>query len=155
MRLFLFRELLILEREFTVPDVPLPPALFEFLRAPNQCVVATIKADGSPHTAATWYGWSEAGELLLNMDASRVRLKHLRRDPRLSVTIFSRDEWYSHVSLSGRVREFRHDTDLADIDALSVRYDGRPYGDRDRDSWTAVVDVERWHAWGHLTEKES
>jgi len=133
-----------------MPIPPLPDELTEFLGLPNQCVVATIKADGSPHTAATWYLWNSDGTVLLNMDASRVRLKHLRRDPRLSLTVFPRGDWYSHVSISGRVREFRHDVALEDIDRMSWHYDGRSYGDRDRDSWTAVVEIQNWHSWGPL-----
>ena len=58
--------------------------------------------------------------------------------------------WYSHVSLLGRVVELRRDPHLADIDRLAVHYTGRPYGDRGRDSWTAIVQVERWHGWGPI-----
>jgi PPOX class probable F420-dependent enzyme len=133
-----------------MPATPVPERLSRFLSLPNRCVVATLRADGSPHTAATWYTWTERQALLLNMDVSRVRLKHLRRDPRVALTIFSADDWYSHVSLSGSVAEIRHDADLADIDEMSMRYDQRPYADRDRDRWTAVVAIDRWHAWGSL-----
>src|SRR5262249_55845755 len=64
-----------------MPRLPLPAELSEFLALPNPAVIATLRADGSPHTAPTWYDW-EDGRVLLNMDASRVRLGHLRRDPR-------------------------------------------------------------------------
>lgn len=134
-----------------MPRPPLPTALADFLRRPNPCVVATLRSSGAPHTAATWYEWTDAGEVLLNMDASRVRLTHLRNDPRISLTVLDAASWYSHLSLVGRVREIRPDPSLADIDRLSWRYDGRPYGDRARDSWTAIAEVTRWHAWGALT----
>jgi PPOX class probable F420-dependent enzyme len=133
-----------------VPPPPLPPDLIDFLRKPNPSVVATIRSNGDPHTAATWYEWAEDATVLVNMDASRVRLKHIRNDPRVSLTVLDAENWYAHVSLVGRVREIRRDRDLADIDRLSQRYDGRPYGDRGRESWTAVIEVERWHAWGAL-----
>lgn len=132
-----------------MPEPPLPSELVEFLRKPNPCVVATLRASGEPHTAATWYEWTDGGEVLLNMDASRVRLKHLRNDGRVAMTVLDAN-WYAHASLVGRVREIRPDPDLADIDRLSRHYDGRPYGDRDRQSWTALIAVTRWHAWGAL-----
>lgn len=87
------------------------------------------------------------------MDASRVRLKHLKRDPRVALTIFSADDWYSHVSLSGSVTDMRHDVGLADIDEMSKRFDAHPYPDRDGDRWTAEVAVNRWHAWGALADR--
>ena len=37
-----------------------------------------------------------------------------------------------------------------DIDRLSQHYSGVPHRDRERDSWTAIVEVRRWHAWGAL-----
>lgn len=132
-----------------MPKGPPPADLQEFLRAPNPCVVATVRPDGELHTTATWYEWAGDGTVLLNMDASRRRLGHMRADPRIALTILA-ESWYSHVSLIGRVREIRPDADLADIDRISRHYTGREYRDRDRDSWTAVVEVERWHAWGEL-----
>jgi PPOX class probable F420-dependent enzyme len=133
-----------------VPTAPLPPELQEFLRRPNPCVVATIRPDGELHTAATWYELEDDGSVLLNMDASRLRLGHMRADPRVALTILDEQDWYSHVSLIGRVREIRPDPDLADIDRLSLRYRKAPYANRERDSWTAIVAIGRWHSWGEL-----
>ena len=130
-----------------MPKGPLPADLQEFLRRANPCVVATIRPDGELHTAATWYEWQD-GTVLLNMDASRRRLGHMRADPRVALTVLDESNWYSHVSLIGRVREIRPDPELEDIDRLSQRYRGVPYRDRDRDSWTAIVVIHRWHAWG-------
>jgi PPOX class probable F420-dependent enzyme len=131
-----------------VPAGPVTAELQAFLRRPNPCVVATIRPDGELHTVATWYEWLDDGTVLLNMDASRRRLGHMRADPRVALTILDAQSWYSHVSLIGRVRELRRDAGLADIDRLALRYTGRPFRSRDRDSWTAIVDVERWHSWG-------
>src|SRR5438552_2031185 len=99
-----------------MPKGPPPPDLVEFLQRVNPCVVATIRPDGELHTAATWYDWLDGGTVLLNMDASRRRLGHMRADPRVALTVLDEGDWYSHVSLIGRVREIRPDPDLADID---------------------------------------
>ena len=64
------------------------------------------------------------------MDASRSRLDHLRRDPRVSLTVLDKDDWYSHVSLFGVVERMVDDPELADIDRLALRYQGRPYRNR-------------------------
>lgn len=134
-----------------MPKPPLPDDLQDVLRKPNPCVIATVGQDGTPRTAATWYEWLDDGSVLLNMDESRRRLPHMRRDPRVALTVLDGESWYRQVSLIGRVRDIRQDHDLEDIDRLSRRYTGSPYRDRDRKSWTAIVDVERWHAWdrGH------
>ena len=110
-----------------MPSSPLPPELVAFLREPHPAVVATLRPDGSPHTVATWYDWVD-GLVLLNMDATRARLGHLRRDPRVSLTVLDKDSWYSHVSLEGVVDRLVDDTELADIDRLALmwwRFAGR------------------------------
>ncbi len=130
-----------------MPRTPLPLDLQEFLRRPNPCVVATIRPDGELHTTPTWYEWRDDGTVLLNMDASRRRLEHMRRDSRVALTVLDEGSWYRHVSLIGRVTEIRPDLELEDIDRISRHYTGKEYRDRGRDSWTAVVEAERWHGW--------
>ena len=129
-----------------MPEPPLPPRLDVFLTRPNAAVIATVRADGSPVTVATWYDW-EDGRLLVNMDESRKRLAHLRADPRVSLTVMDLSDWSVHVSLQGRVVSLEDDPDLAGIDRLSVRYTGQPYAVRDRRRVSAWIEIERWHAW--------
>ncbi len=129
-----------------MPSGPLPAELSEFLAKPNPCVIATLNPDGHPNTVATWYLW-EDGRVLVNMDASRARLTNIRRDPRVSLTVLDEASWYNHVSLRGQVVELVEDDDLADIDRLSTHYMGSPYSDRERDSVSAWIEVETWHAW--------
>ena len=129
---------------------PIPPDVDAFLREPNPAIVATLQADGSPHSVATWYDW-EDGLVLLNMDATRVRLGHLQRDPRVSLTVLEKDDWYHHVSLFGAVERLEDDTDLADIDRLAVRYTGNQYRNRTSPRVSAWVRPERWDEWPRPT----
>jgi PPOX class probable F420-dependent enzyme len=131
-----------------VPAPPLPPALAEFLDAPNPATIATLQPDGSPHSAATWYLW-EDGRVLVNMEDSRKRLDHLRDDPRVSLTVLGDADWYRHVTLRGRVVSIEDDTELEGIDRLSRRYRGQAYPRRDRGRVNAWIEVESWHAWDH------
>ena len=129
-----------------MPDAPVPPEIEAFLRKPNPAVIATIRPDGSPHTVATWYDW-EDGRVLVNMDESRLRLRFMRRDPRVSLTALDEAGWYTHVSLLGRVVSLEDDPDLAGIDRLAIRYTGKPFGKRDAKRVNGWVEVERWHVW--------
>ena len=129
-----------------MPKPPLPPEFDAFLLRPNHAVMATLRRDGSPHTAPTWYDW-EGGRVLINMDESRRRLAYLRDDPRVSLTMLASDDWYVHVSVSGRVASLEDDTGLVDIDRLARRYTGRAYPDRDRKRVSAWIEIDAWHAW--------
>jgi PPOX class probable F420-dependent enzyme len=126
--------------------VPLPPELDAFLALPNPAIVGTLRPDGSPHTVPTWYDW-EDGRVLMNLDARRVRLAYMRRDPRVSLTVLAEDG-YEHVSLLGRIVEIYDDLDFADIDRLCLRYQDHPFRTRDRARVSVWMSPERWHGWG-------
>ncbi len=134
-----------------MPTPPLPPAVADFLTRPHHATVSTVRRDGHPVSVPTWYLY-EGGRVLLNMDEGRVRLQHLRRDPRVSLSAMDPQDWITHVSLLGRVVELVPDEGLADIDRLSHHYGGRPYPVRDRARVSAWVEVDRWHGWGRLKD---
>jgi PPOX class probable F420-dependent enzyme len=131
-------------------STPLPDHILEFIRQPNPAVMATVAADGRPVSVATWYLLDDDGTVLLGLDAERARLKHMRRDPRVSLTALSEGNWGTHVSVQGRVLSIVDDVGLRDIDRLCRHYIGQPYPDRERPRVSAHVEIERWHAWGEL-----
>src|SRR4051812_25269214 len=107
-----------------MPTTPIPGPVLELLRRPNPAVMATVAADGRPVTVATWYLLEDDGRVLLGLDATRARLKHMRADPRVSLTVLAEDDWYTHVSLQGRVDSITDDEGLRDIDRLARHYTG-------------------------------
>jgi PPOX class probable F420-dependent enzyme len=129
-----------------MPKPPLPSELESFLRQPNPSVIATLRPDGTPHTAATWYLW-ENGRVLVNMDESRKRLEYIRQDPRVSITVLGADDWYHHVTLRGRVVTIEDDPNCEAIDRVSQQYTGQPYPQRGRGRVSAWIDPTWWYAW--------
>ncbi len=134
-----------------MPSTPLPQHVHELLARPNPAVMATLAADGRPVTVATWYLLEPDGTILLGLDATRARLNHLARDPRVSLTALAHNDWYTHVSVQGHVVSIVDDDGLRDIDRLSQHYTGRPYRNRERPRVSAHVEIERWHGWSSGT----
>jgi PPOX class probable F420-dependent enzyme len=130
-----------------MPTGPLPEDLRELLAKPNPAVIATVRPDGQPVSVATWY-LLDGDRILVNMDEGRARLEHLRHDPRVSLTALAQDDWYTHVSVRGRVVELADDPDLSGIDRLSTHYTGEPYSNRDRGRVNAWIEIDSWHGWG-------
>lgn len=137
-----------------MPSTPMPAKLLELLAQPNPAVMATLAADGRPVTVATWYLLESDGTVLLGLDATRARLNHLRRDPRISLTALARDDWYTHVSVQGHVASIADDDELRDIDRLSEHYTGRPYPNRERPRVSVHLAIDRWHGWGGGTSTD-
>ena len=88
-----------------------------------------------------------------SMDESRRRLAYLREDPRVSLTVLAADDWYTHVSMQGRVVELSDDPDLVDIDRLSNRYGAGAYSNRVNKRVSVRIEIERWHGWGAAKKK--
>ena len=128
-------------------SVRLPPEVAERLAQPNPAVIAHVRPDGQPVSVATWY-LLDGDRLLVNMDESRRRLDYIRHDPRVTLTALDAEDWYTHISLQGRVVELVEDTDLVDIDRLSTHYTGSAYPTRDRGRVSAWIVIEAWHGWG-------
>jgi PPOX class probable F420-dependent enzyme len=129
-----------------MPRMPVPRELDLLDAQPSPDVVGTFRPDGSPNTAATWYDW-EGGRVLLNMDESRARLRHMRENPRVSITILVDGDAADQVTLLGRIESIEPDDGLRDIDRLALRYTGKPFGTRDRRRVTAWMRPERWSSW--------
>ena len=130
---------------------PLPDDAVAMLEKANPAVIATLRSDGQPVSTATWYLWDQ-GRVLVNMDEGRRRLEHMRNDPRVTLTVLDEANWYTHVSLIGRVAELRDDEDLSDIDRLAQHYIGKRYPQRDRRRVSAWIEIDRWHGWGSLKD---
>jgi PPOX class probable F420-dependent enzyme len=130
-----------------MPPAPVPPEVDAFLRKPNAGVVATVRPDGSPHLAVTWYDVEDDGRILMSMDEDRLRMRNMRRDPRIAFTVIDNDNFYWQLTLNGRVTALEPDEGLTVIDRLSRRYTGSDYPDRERARFTAWMEVDSWHGW--------
>lgn len=93
--------------------------------ADNYAVVATLRADGSPHQTATWIDW-DGERVLFNITVTRMKYDELQHDPRVSVFVFDGDDRYRWVSVSGTI-ELTFDGSEEHIHKLSRKYRGRDY----------------------------
>lgn len=127
---------------------PLTDSARDFLRKPSPAVVGTLGRHGQPVTAATWFLLQDDDTILLNIQAGRARIRHVKDDPRIALTVLGED-WYRHLSIQGRVTDMQPDPDLSVIDRISRHYTGEDYGIRDSERVSMVVGIDRWFAW-HL-----
>lgn len=132
-----------------MPRPPLPTEVAELLARACHATISCLKPNGQPVSVPTWYLY-EQGRIVVNMDARRQRLEWLRQDPRIALSAMDPDDWITHVSVQGHVTDLVDDTALSDIDRIARHYTGQPYGNHDRPRVTALIAIDRWHAWGRL-----
>ncbi|CAI7978514.1 MULTISPECIES: PPOX class F420-dependent oxidoreductase [Parafrankia] len=94
----------------------------ELLDKPFHGWVTTLTADGSPHSTVVWVD-VDGDDVLFNTAVGRVKEKHLRKDPRVSVGVLDPEDRYHLVSVTGTATL---DTEGADahIDRLAKKYLG-------------------------------
>lgn len=99
----------------------------ELAEGPNYAVLTTLRPDGHPVAQPVWVD-TDGEHLLINTEAHRRKVRNITKDPRVTVTIWERDNPYVYVEIRGRVTEvIRGKRARAHIDELSELYDGQPY----------------------------
>ena len=87
--------------------------------------LATVMKDGSPQVTPVWFNFD--GEfLMINSAEGRVKDKNMRSHPNVALTIQDPGDPYRYLQVRGRVIDFTHEGADAHIDALSLKYTGRP-----------------------------
>jgi PPOX class probable F420-dependent enzyme len=91
----------------------------QFLATPGiLCRIATVRPDGAPSVTPIWYLYEE-GKVFVTPRAHSAWLEHIRRDPRVSITIDEEAGPYRKVRVEGRMT-IEHD--LGEDDAWRDRY---------------------------------
>ncbi|RSD19492.1 PPOX class F420-dependent oxidoreductase [Amycolatopsis eburnea] len=104
-------------------SLTLPDAVRALIDGKNFATVATLDADGGPQTSVVWVGLDD-GDLVFSATEDRRKVRNLRRDPRLSVSITDAGDPYRHAQLRGTA-EITPDPGKALPKALSHKYLGQ------------------------------
>lgn len=99
-----------------------------YLSKPRIADLATVRPDGSPHVAPVWFLY-EDGAVKVLAEAGSVKIKNLKSEPRVSVSIATDQPPYEYVIVNG-VAEVSGG-DISDIlRRISIHYQGLEEGER-------------------------
>lgn len=88
--------------------------------------LATLMADGSPQVTPLWFN-TDGETLWVNSAKGRVKDRNMRKRPQVAVTIMAMEDAYRYVQIRGEVVEITEEGADEHIDALSMKYHGRPF----------------------------
>lgn len=99
----------------------------ELAQGPNFGTITTLQRDGTPATHVMWVDCDDE-HLLLNTETHRAKYRNIERDPRVSVVVWDVQDPLRYIEVRGEVVETVTGPEArAHIDALSMKYDGKPY----------------------------
>ncbi len=95
------------------------------LSEPNFGFLADLMEDGWPHVSPVWVD-VEGDRILVNTARGRLKERNVRRDPRVALSVASKEDPYERVEIRGRVVEFTEGAPAVEhINALHRKY--RPW----------------------------
>ena len=121
----------------------LDPKVQALLSRPNFAHLSTLMPDGSPNTTPVWIGVQD-DHILIGSGESSLKIRNLRRDPRLSLSVIDFHDPYEEVQIRGRVIEFREDSGFKIMDEISQKYIGKEFPFRNPEGRVAlIIEVEK------------
>jgi PPOX class probable F420-dependent enzyme len=94
------------------------------LKGKNFANVATVRKDGSPQVSPIWVDF-DGTHIILNSEEKRAKVKNLKRDPRVAVSVFNHENPYEYVQISGHVVEITAKGGAEGIDKMAQKYLGQ------------------------------
>jgi PPOX class probable F420-dependent enzyme len=88
--------------------------------------MATLRRDGSPHLAPIWYEY-DGEKLYITTGSSSVKVRNIKRDPRVMVSVAVPEEPYRYVLIEGRAEVTTTDVEKTTL-SVCVRYQGQERG---------------------------
>ena len=121
----------------------LDPKVVALLSRPNFAHIATLMPDGSPNVTPVWIGVREY-KIVFSSGESSLKVRNLRRDPRLALSAVDFHDPYEEVQIRGRVVEFRDDSSFEIMDEILHKYTGKPFPFRSPEGRVAsIIEVEK------------
>jgi len=104
----------------------------------NLVYIATVMKDGAPQVSPVWANYDD-GYVMVNTAEGRIKHKNVLRDPRVAVSVVSKDNPLDMTTIRGTVEELIPDCDYKHADKLTQQYMGRKHYPFKRDDEKRVV----------------
>lgn len=92
----------------------------------NLVFIATVMKDGSPQVSPVWANYG-GGYVFVNTAEGRIKHKNILRDPRVAVSVVSKDNPLDMTTIRGTVEELIPDYEYKHADKLTQQYMGRDH----------------------------
>ena len=104
----------------------------------NLVFIATIMKDGAPQVSPVWANYDD-GYILVNTAEGRIKYKNVLRDPRVAVSVVSKDNPLDMTTIRGIVEELIPDYEYKHADKLTQQYMERKHYPFKRDDEKRII----------------
>jgi PPOX class probable F420-dependent enzyme len=111
-----------------------PDELDDLLERPLLAVLATRRSNDEVLTSPVWHEWRDGGFNVFT-GGNDVKVRHIRRDPRITIVVCEHEPPYRGIEIRGRASVEPGDAETGH--RIAARY----IGDEDADTWVGAEDV--------------
>lgn len=111
-------------------DLIIPSEYLDLFKKRAFAHIATLMPDGTPQVTPVWVAY-DGKYILVNSSKGRQKDRNMRRNAHVAIEIQDPDDPYRFLAIRGIVLEITEEGADENIDELSMRYKGKPYGPRD------------------------
>ena len=101
----------------------------------NFAHVGTINKDGSTQVTPVWIDF-DGTHVLFNTEEKRLKVRNMKRDPRVTLSVMDMANPYQYIAIRGRVVEITPEGALEHIDEMAQKYIGQ-----EKYPWNQPTDV--------------
>lgn len=102
----------------------LSEAALKLIKDKNFAFIGTLMSDGSPQVTPVWVEY-DGQHIILNSEVKRAKVRNLKRDPRISISIANMQNPYEYVEIRGKVVDMTTQGASEGIDMLAKKYLGQ------------------------------
>jgi PPOX class probable F420-dependent enzyme len=106
-----------------MPSV-IPESHRDILESKGIAFVATLGPRGEPQVTPVWFDW-DGQYVRFSQTPARQKVRNLRRDPRIALSLPDPGNPYRNLELRGRVVRIEEDRDRVFVDRLAQKYLGQ------------------------------
>ena len=126
-----------------------PADLGDLLELPLVAVLATYRADGDVLLSPVWHEWRDGG-FQVATGANGIKVRHLRRDPRVSIVVYEHEQPYRGIEVKGHAQLLPEEAPAAVL-RIAVRYlgteAGTAYAEGETDDMVIRIEPGELRAW--------
>lgn len=105
-------------------SVTIPKSHLDLVERPIFGVFTTISPQGNPENTIVWFSW-DGQYILVNTADGRRKLKNVRANPKVALTVLDPDNAFRWLDVRGEVVEIVEDVGYKNINAHARRYTGQ------------------------------
>ena len=120
----------------------IPEAFLDLFDSKAIAHIATIGPSGAPQVSPVWIGW-DGTHLRFSQSPNAQKLKNLRRDARVAISIVDPTNDLRYLEVRGRVVDIEDDPTYSFLNEMSRKYwDLEPYPHQEEGSVPVVIVIE-------------